>query len=98
MTIVASMSLLFGIVLGLRFNVRALFGLCLVVMVAGIAAALTGFYPVGEAALFAVSTTVALQVGYFVSMVIGAMQLTETPEREPTTSTERPRGWEMPRG
>ena len=77
---VVSLSLLFGIVVGLRFNVRALFTLCLVVMLCGIGAALGGLSATSEAALFAVSTTVALQVGYFVSMVIGAMNLTETHE------------------
>ena len=78
MSIVASLSLLFGIVLGLRFNVRVLFALCLAVILGGIGAALSGRFAVGDAALFAVSTTVALQVGYFVSMVIAAMNLTES--------------------
>lgn len=86
MSIVASLSLLSGIVVGLRFNVRVLFALCLIVLVGGIAAALSGYFVIADAALFAVSITVALQVGYFVSMVIGAMNLTETPERPATTT------------
>jgi len=96
-SIVASLSLLFGIVLGLRFNVRTIFALCLTVMIGGIVAALTGFAPIGEAALFAVSVTVALQVGYFVSMVIGAMHLTETPEQPATGRSESRERFELPR-
>lgn len=95
MSIAASLSLLFGIVLGLRFNVRVLFALCLVVMVTGVTAALSGAVAVGEAALFAVSITVALQVGYFVAMVIGAMQLTEV--AEPQVSAESRERREIPR-
>lgn len=96
MSIVASVALLCGIVLGLRFNVRVLFAFCLVVLIGGIAATLGGFAAVADAALFAVSTTVALQVGYFVSMVIGAMQLTETPTAD-TARAERREGLELPR-
>ena len=97
MSIVASLSLLAGIVLGLRFNVRAVFSVCLVVMVGGIAAALGGFVAAGEAALFAVSIAVALQVGYFVSMVIGAMHLAETPEPSPAPRAEPRERFELPR-
>ncbi len=97
MSIVASLSLLVGIVLGLRFNVRAVFSVCLVVMIGGIVAALGGFAAVGDAALFAVSVTVALQVGYFVSMVIGAMHLAETPEPTATPRTEPRERFELPR-
>ncbi|MDK9697376.1 MAG: hypothetical protein OEL76_13395 [Siculibacillus sp.] len=97
MSIVVSLSLLSGIVLGLRFNVRSVFALCLVVMVGGIGAALGGFAAVGDAALFAVSVTVALQVGYFVSMVIGAMHLAETPNETTTARNEAREGFEMPR-
>lgn len=89
MSIVASLSLLVGIVLGLRFNVRAVFALCLTVLIAGIAAALGGFAATGDAALFAVSVTVALQVGYFVSMVIGAMHLVDTPADVADTAAAR---------
>jgi hypothetical protein len=96
-SIAVSLSLLFGIVLGLRFSVRAVFALCLTVMVAGIAAALSGFVATGEAALFAVSVTVALQVGYFVSMVIGAMNLTDAPEPSPAARPEARERFEMPR-
>lgn len=97
MSIVASLSLLIGIVLGLRFNVRAVFAVCLVVLVGGIAAALGGFVATGDAALFAVSMTVALQVGYFVSMVIGAMQLTETPTEATPARNEARERFELPR-
>ena len=97
MSIVASLSLLFGIVLGLRFNVRAVFAVCLVVMVGGIVAALGGFVAIGEAALFAVSVTVALQVGYFVAMVIGAMHLAETPEPTVAPRSEARERFELPR-
>lgn len=97
MSIVASLALLFGIVLGLRFNVRVLFALCLAVMVGGIAVALTGLHPIGDTALVAVSTAVALQVGYFVSMVIGAMNLTEAPEEVRQSRTEQRDRLEAPR-
>lgn len=97
MSIVASLSLLFGIVLGLRFNVRILFALCLVVIIAGIGTALFGLAAVGDAALFAVSTTVALQVGYFVSMVIAAMNLTESPADVATREGEARHRIELPR-
>ena len=97
MSIVASLSLLFGIVLGLRFNVRTVFALCLLVMVAGIVVALTGIAAIADSALFAVSITVALQVGYFVSMVIGAMQLTETPEQIAAIHGEPRERFELPR-
>lgn len=92
MSIAASLALLFGIVIGLRFNVRALFGLCLMVLMTGVAAALVGVIAVGDAALFAISTTVALQVGYFVAVVIGAMQLTDIPEPQVSAETR-----ELPR-
>lgn len=97
MSIVASLSLLFGIVLGLRFNVRAVFAVCLVVLIGGIVAALGGFVAAGEAALFAVSVAVALQVGYFVSMVIGAMHLADTPEETTAQRSESRERFEMPR-
>ncbi len=84
MSIMASVSLLVGIVLGLRFNVRLLLLACVLVIGAGLAATLFGSVSLADAALFAIATTVALQVGYFVSMVIGAMQLVDTPEESPS--------------
>lgn len=80
MSLVASLSLLIGIVFGLRFNVRLLFSICLMVIAGCLLAALFGSTAPVDAALFAVVTTVAVQVGYFVSMVIGAMHLTDAPE------------------
>lgn len=100
MSIVASLSLLTGLVLGLRFNVRLLLLVCLAVLAGSLAAVVFGAVSAGNAALFGVSIVVALQVGYFVSMVVGAMNLAEVPEtpapRRQTAETT-PRGVEVPR-
>lgn len=100
MSIMASLSLLVGIVLGLRFNVRLLLLVCVAVIGLGLGATLFGSMSFADAALLTVSTILALQVGYFVSMVIGAMQLVDTPEQAPARprvgETGR-RGAEAPR-
>lgn len=72
-------SLLTGVVVGLRFNVRMLVWLCLAAIGGGTAAAIGGFFPIGHGVVMTTVAIVALQVGYFVALVIGAMRLTEEP-------------------
>ncbi len=78
-SLLVCLSLLSGIVVGLRFNVKLLLFICLASIAAGVGAAIMGALPVGQAALTAAVTVVALQVGYFVAVVITAMRLTEEP-------------------
>lgn len=102
MSILASLSLLFGIALGLRFNVRLLLAVCTLVVIVSTGAALVGSVGPGHAALFGALTIVALQVGYFVAMVISAMQLTDAPEtanaRRPANADAKTDGFEPNRG
>lgn len=72
-------SLLAGLVVGLRFNVRLLVWLCLFAILTGIGLASGGVLPVGHGVVATTVSVVALQVGYFVALVIGAMRLTEEP-------------------
>lgn len=78
-SLLVCLSLLSGIVVGLRFNVKLLLFICLAAIAGGIGAAIAGALPVGQAALTSAVTVVALQVGYFVAVVITAMRLTEEP-------------------
>lgn len=78
-TLLVCISLLTGIVVGLRFNVKFLFTLCLTAIGGGCVSFLAGYLPLGAAALHATVALVALQVGYFVAVVITAMRLTEEP-------------------
>ena len=77
--ILVCVSLLVGVVIGLRFNVRLLAMLCLAAVGAGLVASLTGQMGVGQTILMSSVAVVALQVGYFVAMLIGAMRLSEEP-------------------
>jgi hypothetical protein len=85
----ACLSLLSGIVLGLRFNVRLLLMVCLAVVATGITAPIAVQVTLTTAALCAGVAILALQVGYFVAVVITAMQLTEEPEPSPARETSR---------
>ena len=78
-SVLVCVSMLAGIVVGLRFNVKLLLLLCLATIVAGVGAGVTGLLGPGHASLTTAVTVVALQVGYFVSVVITAMRLTEEP-------------------
>ncbi len=78
-TLLVCISLLTGIVVGLRFNVKFLFVLCLTALVGGGVSFMADYLPFGAAALHATVSLVALQVGYFVAVVITAMRLTEEP-------------------
>lgn len=78
-SLLVCVSLLTGIVVGLRFNVKFLFFLCLTAIIGGVVSFAAGYMPVGQSALHATVSLVALQVGYFVAVVITAMRLTEEP-------------------
>lgn len=97
-SLLVSLSLLTGLVVGIRFNVRMLVWLCLGAIAVGTAAALTGQIGGARGVLMTTVAIVALQVGYFVALVIGAMRLSEdpipvreeAPAPEPRTETGRP--------
>lgn len=72
-------SLLTGLVVGLRFNVRMLVWLCFAAIAGGVVSTLFGVFPVVHGVVMTTVAIVALQVGYFVALVIGAMRLTEEP-------------------
>lgn len=78
-SLLVSLSLLSGLVVGIRFNVRMLVWLCLGAIAVGTAAALFGPIAVSRSVLMTTVAIVALQVGYFVALVIGAMRLSEDP-------------------
>lgn len=78
-SLLVCLSLLAGLVVGLRFNVRMLVWLCLGAIVTGTALGAFGTVAVGRSVLMTSVGVVALQVGYFVALVIGAMRLTEEP-------------------
>lgn len=92
-------SLLVGVVIGLRFNVRLLAMLCLAAIGGGLTASIAGVIGVGQGVLMSSVAVVALQVGYFVAMLIGAMRLGDEPvelapqpaPRESRRSQVRPR-------
>lgn len=99
-SLLVCLSLLTGLVVGLRFNVRMLTLLCLATIVAGVGLGVFGYLSTGHGLLSTVVAVVALQVGYFVALVIGAMRLTEEPigiERDviahaPRSEASRPTG------
>ena len=76
-SILVSLSLLSGIVLGLRFNVRLLVTVCLAVVAGCFVSAHHDGMGLGHGALLAAVAVFALQVGYFVALLIAAMRLTE---------------------
>lgn len=78
-TLLVCTALLAGVVTGLKFNVRMLVWLCLAAIVAGAVLSTAGVVAGGRGLLSTVVSVVALQVGYFVAVVIGAMRLTEEP-------------------
>jgi len=78
-SLLVCLSLLSGIVFGLKFNVKLLFLVCLAAIVAGAGSAMSGFSSAGQSTLMVALAIVALQVGYFVSVLITAMRLTEEP-------------------
>lgn len=78
-SLLVCLSLLSGIVFGLKFNVKLLFLVCLAAIVVGTGSALSGFSGPGHSTLMAALAIVALQVGYFVAVLITAMRLTEEP-------------------
>jgi uncharacterized protein YneF (UPF0154 family) len=86
-SIAVCLALLSGIVLGLRFNVRLLLMACLATIATGLAAPIVSTASVTTTLLWAVLCVVALQVGYFVAIVVNAMQLTEEPI--PSSAPER---------
>jgi hypothetical protein len=78
-SLLVCLSLLSGLVAGLRYNVRMLAWLCGAVVIAGLGLAAGGVGGIGRDVLMATMAIVALQVGYFVALVIGAMRLVDTP-------------------
>lgn len=91
-SILVCLSLLLGIVFGLKFNVKFLLLLCLTLIVGGTGSAMAGFSAPGQSALMVALAVVALQVGYFVAVVISAMRLTEEPVGAGQTAATRERG------
>jgi len=99
-SLLVCLSLLAGLVVGLRFNVRMLVWVCLATIVTGALLGSTGTVAGGRSILMTTVAVVALQVGYFVALVIGAMRLTEEPaaaaqeatSREPHPQGSRPSG------
>ena len=79
MLIVVCLAMLFGIVLGLRVNVRGLLVIILVEILASVVASGSGLLPIGAAMIGMVAIAIALQFGYGISILIGAMQLVDTP-------------------
>ena len=77
--IVVCLAMLFGIVLGLRVNVRGLLVIILVEILASVVASGSGLLPIGAAMIGMVAIAIALQFGYGISILIGAMQLVDTP-------------------
>jgi hypothetical protein len=78
-SLLVCLAVLLGLVTGLRFNVRMLVWLCLAALVCGAIAGTAGFAAAGRTVLTTLVSLVALQVGYFVALVIGAMRLAEIP-------------------
>lgn len=81
-SLLVCLSVLGGLVVGLRFNVRMLVWLCLAALLVGVASSFGGVVGIGRGVLMTTVSIVALQVGYFVALVIGAMRLNETPAYE----------------
>lgn len=97
--LVVCLSLLGGIVVGLRFNVRMLALICLAVLVTVAGLGLIGVVGAGRGALSGAVSVLALQVGYFISMLIAAMRLTEEPiGLAPDVGDVRPKGARASRG
>ena len=97
-TLVVCLSLLAGLVVGLRFNVRFLAATCVLVLIGGLGFSLAGLVEGGRGALMSAVSILALQVGYFISLLIGAMRLAEEPAtlvRE-TVAEARPDGLRAP--
>ncbi|NLH80999.1 MAG: hypothetical protein GX458_09200 [Phyllobacteriaceae bacterium] len=88
-SLLVCLSLLTGVVAGLRFNVRLLVWLCLAAMVIGTGLGVGGVVSVGRCVLMTTVGVVALQVGYFVALVIGAMRLAEAPVVVPDDGVAR---------
>lgn len=78
-SLVVCLSLLGGVLVGLRFDVRMLAWTCLFALAVGAGLATSGTVDVGRDVLITTMAIVALQVGYFVAIVIGAMRLTDAP-------------------
>lgn len=78
-SLLVCLSLLGGVLVGLRFDVRMLAWTCLFVLAVGAGLATSGTVDVGRDILMTTMTVVALQVGYFVAVVIGAMRLADAP-------------------
>lgn len=76
-SLLVCLSLLAGVVAGLRFNVRMLVWLCVLALAVGVGLGAGGVVAIGRCVLMTTVGVVALQVGYFVALVIGAMRLTE---------------------
>lgn len=78
-SILVCLSLLAGLVVGLRFNVRMLVWLCLATIVGGGILGISDTVAFGRAVSMTSVAVVALQVGYFIAQVIGAMRLADEP-------------------
>lgn len=87
------LSLLGGVLVGLRFDVRMLVWACLIGVAIGLGLAMSGTVDGGRGVLMTTLAIVALQVGYFVAVVIGAMRLADAPitAREEATGRDRRR-------
>lgn len=73
--------LLIGASTGLLFNVRMVLHLSIVAVAICGATAVFGQISPGGAALYAIVAVIALQAGYFVSLMIAALGLTREPAR-----------------
>ena len=71
------LSILLGAAAGLRFNVKPIFFLCTAAICAGAVLSIAGH--TGSQFVTGLVAAIALQVGYFASVLIAAMGLTDKP-------------------
>lgn len=81
MLITATVCLLLGAVIGLKFNLKMIAHAMAFSSLIWIIVAATGTMSVGSAMLQAILAAVMLQVGYFVSLLIAVLGLTDEPEQ-----------------
>jgi hypothetical protein len=77
MILTAAVAFFAGATMGLRFNVKMVAHASLLIILAAVVAAATGLTFATTAALYGVIAIIALQVGYSVTLILGAMGLTQ---------------------
>lgn len=102
MLLTITASLLIGATAGLLFNIRMVLHLTILAAIACGLAALAGLATPAGAALHAVAALIALQCGYFVSLIIAALGLAQEPatvdhEHDEDRNAVPPRVWKRPR-